>query len=546
MSRYNPIGNKHNVPMHIDSLTYFLMNRAGLILDINFATGSNIATVNGSGGVAGLAQKLDNTFQSFPGGVLRKTDRGAIVEPARQNFVAASADFNNAAWTVSNSFTGKVAKTSILPGQTAYEFESDATAGLLNQSNRGTFTAGVETLWALVEAMPSAVSTEFYVADQTNGSAPVVRCPFNFTTKTFQHLGGGGTSQLFGYIDLGVGQNGGEVYLLFCQAIPPVAGNTRRFFCWPCGNVTSAPNRKVIYHHMQLDVGAWVTSPIVNPSTTSNSRAAEVITIAVQSGTYDVRFTMQDGTIDDRYAVASTANLLTIPTDVTENAAIQPTDAFLQVLERNGYLTQVSIWNQKANNIHALGDSYLVNGGAGAQIIPKFLPPLLYRPRIWTFDGVGATSLTQQAVRFDSTPQYYGDLLVIVDGVIDGLIDSSSFTSIVKPAIESMIAHLTTSPKQWLYIQPLPDVSVGAIGSAGYTTWKSVQDQILAAYPNNYVPTLPIMQSHGDGSGNDNSDTVNGWCPRSLRISSSDVHTNPIGSKYYAQIIDNAIQAHNL
>lgn len=510
-------------------------------LSIDFATGNNIGLVNGSGGAVGVAQKLDNTYQSFLGSVLRKTTRGAIVEPARQNFVAASADFNNAAWTVSNTFTGKVAKTSALPSQTAYEFESDATAGLLNQSNRGTFTAGVETLSAIVEAMPSAVSTEFYVADQTNASSPVVRCPFNFTTKTFQHLGGGGTSQLFGYIDFGLGPNGGELYLLFCQAIPPTAGNTRRFFCWPCGNVTSAPNRKVVYHHMQLDVGAWVTSPIVNASTTSNTRAAEVVTISIPTGTYDVRFTMQDGTIDDRYTVASAANLLTIPTDVTENAAIQPTDAFLQVLERNGYLTKISIWNQKANNVHALGDSYLVNGGAGAQIIPKFLPPLLYRPRVWTFDGVGATSLTQQAVRFDGTPQYYGDLLVIVDGIIDGLVNSGSFAAIVQPAIESMIGHLTTSPKQWLYIQPLPDVSVGAIGSAGYTTWKSVQDQIQAAYPNNYIPTLTLMQTHGDGSANDISDIANGWCPRSLRISSSDVHTNPLGSRYFAQIIDDAI-----
>ena len=500
-------------------------------------------TINGAGGVAGLAQKLDNTFISFAGGVLRKTDRGFIAEPASQNFVAASSALNNAAWAVdSGGFAGTVAKTSLLTGETAYEFESNTSGGRINQGSRGTFTAGPEFFWMLVEAMPSATDIDFFVADQTAGNTSVSRVIFNFPTQGWTDLGGSGTSRKHGFIDFGTGPNGGRAYMLFIIYTAATAGNTRRFFIYPNGSSASTAGRKVTFHHVQQEVGSWATSPIINPSTTSNTRAAETITATVTNGTYDVRYSLQDGTIIDRYASVAAGGVLPIPTDITQNHLIWIPDAFTINTQRNGYMTSVLVWNQKSNNVHALGDSYLVVGAQGGQNVIGYLPPKLYRPRVWTFDGVGATSLTQQATRFDGTPAFYGDTLIVVDGVIDGLTADTDFATLVDPALTSMYNHLTTSPKQWLYIQPNPDINAGSIGSVYYTRWLLIQSQIKAAYPANYVDTLSIMQSHGNGSAGDNADINAGHWPRSLRIDPTNVHPNDLGSLYFANIIVNALQ----
>jgi len=516
------------------------------VLGVNFLTNSNLGLINGSGGVAGLAPKLDNTYQSFAGGVLRKTDKGLIVEDTRQNFIAASSDFINAAWAA-GSFTGIVSKLSVIPSVTgASEFESNTNQGLINQNNRGTFSAGVETLWCLVEATPSATDFGMAMGDSTSGNVEVIGMYFNFVTKVITQRGNANT-RIFGYIDFGPasGPNGGNLFLLITSGTPAAGtvGHTRRMFLYPNGSTAGTAGRKTTLHHLQYEPGAFATSPIVNASTTSNTRAAESITVSVATGTYDVRFTTQDGTINDKYAVASSSNLLTIPLDITQNVSIQIGDVFLQRLQRNGSISNISIWNQKVNNIHGLGDSYLVLGASGGQNVIQWLPPKLYRPRVWTFDGVGATSLTQQAVRFDATPSFYGDLLVIVDGVIDGLTTNNDFALIVQPAIESMLAHLTTSPKQWIYVQPNPDVNAGTVGSVYYTRWLLIQSQIKAAYPNNYVETLPQMQAFNNGSANDLADIAAGEWPRSLRIDAANVHPNELGSMYLAQIIDNAIQA---
>lgn len=506
----------------------------GAFISVDFSTGYNTALINGSGGAAGFAQKLDNTFQSFPGGVLRKTDRGLLVEPASQNFVAASSDFQNAAWGGS-TFAGKVNKISVIPGQVATEFESNTTGGLVNQGSRGTFTAGIETLWALIESMPSATVCDLRMGDQTNGNIEILSMSFNFSTKVITQRGNA-TLRRFGYIDLGLGPNGGNLFFLILSGLPTTAGNTRRLDTYPNGLGAGAAGRKTVFHHIQYEERSWGTSPIINPSTISLTRNADAITISVPTGTYNVRATTQDGTINDRYAISSVANLLTIPTDITENVSIQPLGATLQEVERNGHIVSISIWNQ-GKNAHGLGDSFLSTSTyaiSSPYTIPQWLPSKLYRPTVWTFDGVGSTDLTQQATRFDSTPQYYGDILIIVDGAI-----SSTFAQ-AQAAIESMIAHLTGT-KQWLYVQPgLDAISTHEIGTAYYNTWLSVQNAIRAAYPNNYVETLPTMLLHGDGSANDISDIANGWWPRSLRFDS--IHPNNLGSMYYAQRIANAIQ----
>lgn len=506
----------------------FPVSRGGPLFSINFISGSNISLVNGAGGVAGFAEKLDALFQSFAGGSLRKTDRGVLVEPAATNLIAPSS-FQNAAYTLTNSFASVNAKTPLIPGGTAWEYVANATSGLLNRTSLGTFSASRETLAFLIETTATSNKFLLYMADASNGSAASISMEVStlLTAPTITFGLGNATSKVYGQVNLGIGPNGGTVYLFVVSGIPLTAGNTRRVFLYPNGNGVVAGS-SIIVHHPQYEVNNQSTSPILNPSTTALSRLAEVITAAIANGTYDIRYSTQDGILNnDRLAVVVSGGALTIPTDITEKSGplvpIQP----LTVL-RNGYIASIDIWNQ-TSAIHVLGDSF---AEAASYMLP-YLPSRLYRPRAWTFDGVGGSTLVQEAARFDLTPQFYADVLNILDGGLDDpLVNALA-------AINSMIAHLTANPKKWLYIQSSPSAGF-AIGTPTYTTWLATNAGIKAAFPSNYVDTLALMQTHGDGSANDNSDIANGWWPRSLRI--DDIHPNRIGAYWLSQIIGNAIQ----
>jgi hypothetical protein len=499
-------------------------------LDTDFSNNGIIDITGGTGG--GNVQKLDDTFESIATNALKRTNRGLVVEPARTNYVAASSDLSNAAWTQANGFGSINAMTSVLPGQTAREFVSTTAAGLLHQNLRGTFAATRETMSVIVESTGTSVQTYFYLADSSASSVEVVGMRFNFSTQVITQRGNG-TSPKYYAVNLGTGPNGGTLWLLVCSAIPMTAGNNRRFFIYVNDSGTLTAGRSVIYHHVQHEVGDWATTPIINSSTTSNSRGADVVKVSVNTGTYDVRFTLQDGTIHNRIGLTSASNLLTIPTDITEKAALTVAQTAIPFTEqteiRAGYISQMEVWTP-LQAMYVLGDSFV----STSYMLRDYLPLKFTAPRNITYDGVGGSSLADQATRFDSASTHWGKVLIIMDG---GLSDTQANAL---AAIADIVANLTGTPK-WLYIQSFPSTTYGAIGNAAYTTWATTTAAIAAQYPDNYVATLAPMQAFGDGTANDNSDIANGWIPRSLRT--DDIHPNKLGSEYLAQIIAAAIEA---
>jgi len=172
-----------------------------------------------------------------------------------------------------------------------------------------------------------------------------------------------------------------------------------------------------------------------------------------------------------------------------------------------------------------IGDSYV----AGYNIV-TYAPLYNYRPQSWTFDGVSGASLAQHADRFDATPQYWGDVLVIMDG---GLTDDLP-TAIA--SINRMVARLTGT-KRWLYVESTPNAQAGnEIGSVGYTDYLAKCTGLRAAFGANYVPVLNTMLASGNGSTADNTNVSKGWWPAS-RLIDGIVHPNDGASQIIARLI---------
>lgn len=180
------------------------------------------------------------------------------------------------------------------------------------------------------------------------------------------------------------------------------------------------------------------------------------------------------------------------------------------------------------NPVHLLGDSYLNQGLLLRELMLAYKETPWRRP---TEDGVGSTSLTQQAVRFAATPQYFDATVIIVDG---GLDTNSAESLAAIASIRSNIPH-----DRWLYIEP-PMPASKPTGSEGNTKQLATLAAIKAAHPSHYVDTFDILEAANDG-GADLEDVANGVCPRSLR--EDDVHLNDAGRAVYAPIISDALTA---
>lgn len=129
--------------------------------------------------------------------------------------------------------------------------------------------------------------------------------------------------------------------------------------------------------------------------------------------------------------------------------------------------------------------------------------------RISTQDGVGGSSLVEQAARFALTPKYWDSTLIIVDG---GLSDEASDAV---SAIGDMVSRL--SHDRWLYVEP--GYGTGQIaGSPNRASQDATVAAIQAAFPNNFLPTLSEIQALNDGGAEDLEDVnVSDIWPRSLR-----------------------------
>ncbi len=161
-----------------------------------------------------------------------------------------------------------------------------------------------------------------------------------------------------------------------------------------------------------------------------------------------------------------------------------------------------------AGNVHMLGDSFVQQ-----TMLDALRHQMMDEYRAFTFDGVGGTTLAQQKVRFDATPDKYDRILLIWDGGYD-----SASVQEATDAIDAMVAHL--SHTKWAYVEP-----DGAMDDA---TLASIVSHINTAHgPGHYIPTLAALQAANDGSANDLADVAAGLVPRSLR--SDSIHLNDAG-----------------
>ena len=201
------------------------------------------------------------------------------------------------------------------------------------------------------------------------------------------------------------------------------------------------------------------------------------------------------------------------------------TDAEIDAIAADGY----------APAIHTLGDSFLNNEYSLDQL--RLL--LAAKGYVGTSqDGVGSTTITQQAARYaayatTAKEKWWNSTLVIVDGGFEGTLEEAI------AAIESIRANI--GHDRWLYIQGGPNADTGAADRIALDArWAGVQ----TAYPNNWVPTLAAAQALSNGSADDIAQVARGWWPASLTVGTSDFHPNStLGAAFMADAIYDALTA---
>lgn len=177
--------------------------------------------------------------------------------------------------------------------------------------------------------------------------------------------------------------------------------------------------------------------------------------------------------------------------------------------------------------IHLLGDSFLNTG----QILMRLKASAEAAGHIigWSQDGVGGSTLAEQATRFALSPGAWGSTLVIVDGATE--LDGPGSVA----AIQDMVSRLTHD--DWVYVQSNP---INPLGDSRRDDWQATQDAILAyAGADHYVETLAPMIA---------ADTTNEaqglWGPT---MTGDLTHpTNPAGYDVFAGIIEDALIARGL
>lgn len=211
----------------------------------------------------------------------------------------------------------------------------------------------------------------------------------------------------------------------------------------------------------------------------------------------------------------------------------------------NGTLHRVTIWSDDlavehtnalgrrgdAAPVHLLGDSFLnlyaVFNRLGEQFDAAGVRVALSQ------DGVGGSTLTDQAARYKSAdPKWRDSTLVICDFGMET--DSAeSFT-----AIRDMLE--TINHDRWLYMQPAPSGSA-AISPGGLYYEKQARMQEFCGV--HYVSTLPEAWAESDGSAEDEDLVSRGLWPLSLRMSMTDFHPSAKGQAFIARRIYEALSS---
>lgn len=135
-------------------------------------------------------------------------------------------------------------------------------------------------------------------------------------------------------------------------------------------------------------------------------------------------------------------------------------------------------------------------------------------------DGVGGTTLQQQAVRLEAYPQPVRSHLLVVDGA------NGNNQADTLDALARMKACLAPGYRM-VYMEPSPQFD--NLGTPARDTLLAINAAVAAAAPSagyTYAPNLADIQSRGDGGGTDASYIANGLWPLSLMLSAVDFHPN--------------------
>ena len=192
--------------------------------------------------------------------------------------------------------------------------------------------------------------------------------------------------------------------------------------------------------------------------------------------------------------------------------------------------------------VHLLGDSFLnlykvlaetkVVADAGTRYVPV------------SQDGIGGTSLTQQATRYATARAKWRDAtLVIVDGGLDYAAGEVATTEADKQALNSAALHkmlATITHDRWIYLGAAPNTD---LGTGVRTDWDAMQNFMRSICGSHFVETLAPMQALSDGSADDIDFIARGLWPLSTRTSSDDFHPNTKGQAGLGSIIDAALRS---
>lgn len=201
---------------------------------------------------------------------------------------------------------------------------------------------------------------------------------------------------------------------------------------------------------------------------------------------------------------------------------------------QNLTLRSVTIWNRamteaemrKANNpgqaypLHYLTDSFGTNGGL--LMATKALIEASGHNVLLSQDAVGSTTLTQQAARYLSRPEFWNSTLVMVDGALE----ATAAEAIA--AIDSMLAVMPH--RRFLYVQSNP---INPLGDYRRDEWiiKNAAIRSHVGEPR-FCETLDPYLSAGDGSAEDNAKIALGQWP----FSKCSDGTHPDDPVFHAQM----------
>jgi len=195
-----------------------------------------------------------------------------LLEPAATNLLRDSCNLpaSGSAWGGTSNFTVTPA-ASIFAGQTAWRHQNLGQTTFAGRSQVvDTLTGQPETVSVVVENV-DATTTAVSLFDGT-AAAHVCRVQLAWATGAATVVAGSGTARATRLAS--AGPNGGPVYLIMVTGTG-TAGNQRRIVVYPSG--TTQNTETAIVHHVQHEVGAVATSPIVT-TTAPVTRAADVLT----------------------------------------------------------------------------------------------------------------------------------------------------------------------------------------------------------------------------------------------------------------------------